>query len=255
MQLACRDVTVRFGGACVLDRVSLSIESGTFACVLGVNGAGKSTLLRAVAGLLPATGEITLGGASLSGLALKKRARMISYLPQDAQVAWPLAARDVVMLGRVPHLSSLTNPSAADEAAVDAALASVDAAGLSTRVVTELSGGERARVLLARALAVEAPLIIADEPIAALDPRHQIEVMQLFSSLARQGRTVIAAVHDLSLASRFADQAIVVDGRRVAAAGAAEAILTDELVGRVFGITVVAAERNGRRIILPWAPT
>jgi iron complex transport system ATP-binding protein len=158
------------------------------------------------------------------------------------------------MLGRMPHLSSLARPSPADLAAVEAALAVTDALALADRPLTDLSGGERARTLLARALAVEAPLLLADEPIAALEPRHQLEVMALFAAQAQRGRTVVAAVHDLALASRFATRVIVIAGRGIAADGPPHDVLKPELIARVFGIEAVTAQRNGETAIVPWLP-
>jgi iron complex transport system ATP-binding protein len=255
MQICCRAVSATFGESIVLNRVSCDVPEGTFVCVLGINGVGKSTLLRAIAGLLPITGEVAIDGAVVAAMSPRSRARTISYLPQTAEVAWPITARDVVMLGRMPHLSSLAGPAEADLAAVDAALANVDATMLADRLVTELSGGEKARVLLARALAVAAPVLLADEPIAALDPRHQIEVMELFQREAKAGRTVLAAVHDLALASRYAGQVIVLSAGGVAACGPPSEVLTDALVASAFGVEIVAAERNGLRAIVPWVTT
>jgi iron complex transport system ATP-binding protein len=253
MRLVCRDVSVSFGPCAVLEGVTLDIPEGSFVAVLGVNGAGKSSLLRAIAGLLPFAGDIHADGISIAEMEPRARARRIAFLPQGHEVHWPILARDAVMLGRMPHRSSLAEPTEADVAAVDRALAAADATGLAGRPVTDLSGGERARVLLARALAVEAPLLLADEPIAALDARHQIEVMALFAARARQGQTVLAAVHDLALASRFANRIVVIAGRTIAADGAPTEVLTRELVERVFGVSTVTAEQDGLRSLVPWA--
>jgi iron complex transport system ATP-binding protein len=215
--------------------------------LVGPNGAGKTTLLRALAGLLPSDGAIDVGGDALSSLSLAERALRFAYLPQGHVVHWPLPARDIVALGRYPH--GATDParlSRKDEEAVQRAMRSADVIALSERRVTELSGGERSRVALARVLAVEAPVLLADEPTAALDPRHQLTVMELLRSAARAGNAILAIMHDLSLAARFADRVLVIDhGALVADRPPAEA-LSPERLAEVFGIEATTVEVGGK---------
>lgn len=251
--LAVRDLSIWFGARMVLDRVGFEAKAGECIFVLGPNGAGKSTLLRAVAGLLTFDGAITLQGRALREMSANHRARQIAYLPQGHMVHWPLTGRDVVAIGRLPHGSSLARPSPEDSAAIDRALALADAIAFADRPVTELSGGERARVLLARALAVEAPVLIADEPTAALDPAHQLAIVEQLASLAASGRLVIAALHDLTLAARFASRVLVLDAGCLVADGVPSEVLTDELIGHVFAIRSARIEHDGRQFLIPWA--
>ncbi|MEZ5844181.1 MAG: ABC transporter ATP-binding protein [Hyphomicrobiaceae bacterium] len=253
MSLAVRKLTVHLGTRAIVSDVSFEIPPGALAFMVGPNGAGKTTAVRAAAGLVPASGRVVIDGQDLTGLAAHARAHHLAYVPQGHVAHWPLAVRDVIAVGRRPGVSSLGPRRRDDDDAIDAALASVDAVHLANRPVTELSGGERARVMLARALATNAPLILADEPIAALDPRHQLAVAGLLKRLAGEGRTILAVVHDLALAARFGDRVLVMcDGRLVADGPPAE-VLTDSVIADVFGIEVARFDHAGQRGLAPWA--
>lgn len=234
--LALDDVGVTLGGQAVLAQVSAAIGPGIVG-VIGPNGAGKSTLLRAIAGLVPFHGRITPP-------ATDPRAR--AYLPQGQTVHWPVTVERLVALGRLPHLGPLSRLGEADRAAVNRALARTDMLGLRTRTVTTLSGGERARALLARALAVEAPLLLADEPLAALDPRHQLQLQAILREEAALGRTVLLVLHDLTTAARLCDRLLLLDHGRLVADGAPLDVLTPATIAATYGVrAVILTECDG----------
>ncbi len=243
--LSASGLSVALGRRRVLADLELAFESGSFHCVLGPNGAGKSTLLRALAGLLPHAGSARIGDAEIAAMSPKLRARRIAWLPQDHAVHWPLPVRDVVALGRMPHGASLDRLHEADRDAVADAMARCDVAAMADRPVTELSGGERARVLLARALATGAEVLLADEPAAGLDPLHQLTIMAVLRAEARRGRVVVAVLHDLSLAARFADTVTLLHGGKVAMQGEPAAVLTAERIRDVFEIEASVEPREG----------
>jgi iron complex transport system ATP-binding protein len=238
----------------VLNDVSLALSSGHLVALVGPNGAGKTTLLRAMAGLVPSQGAIEVGGAALSSLILRERARRFAYLPQGHIMHWPLPARDIVALGRYPH--GATDPARLtpkDAEAVLRAMQATDVVEFSERRVTELSGGERSRVALARVLAVEAPVILADEPTASLDPRHQFDVMKSLRASADKGVLVIVVTHDLGLAARFADTVLVLSDGRLVSQGAPAEALSEKIMGEVFRISAYRAEYQREAVIVPWA--
>jgi iron complex transport system ATP-binding protein len=250
MSIVAKGARLSLGGRTVLDAVNLVVPAGRITAVVGPNGAGKSTLLRTFAGLVtPAGGEITLDDRPLAAHCGAERARVIAYLPQERAVHWPLSARAVVALGRLPHFGASTVE--ADAAAVDDALAAMDIADLAERPVVELSGGERARVLVARALAQQTPLLLADEPTAGLDPAHALALFELFTRLAAEGRTVVVALHDLSLAARFAHHVVLLAGGGIAAAGPPSEVLTPRHLEPAFGVTMLCTVIEGMAIVVP----
>lgn len=226
------------GAATVLDGVDLAVRPGELVALVGPNGAGKSTALRALLGLAPLIeGEARLCGWPLAELAPARRGRLAAYLPQDRPLVWRLAAEDVVALGLFAwNGRTYARLDAAARARVDDALDRVDARALKGRDVQTLSGGEQARVHLARVLASPAPVLIVDEPAAALDLRHQHQAMQVLRADADAGRAVLAALHDLDAARRWADRAIVLAGGRVMADGPPQTALDDARLAEVFGV-------------------
>ncbi|HEX4694684.1 ABC transporter ATP-binding protein [Sphingomonas sp.] len=246
MALSLDQVTLDLGPQRVLDGVSLSIAPGRVTVILGPNGAGKTSLLRAMAGLVrPSTGNVAIDGEDIAAMATRDRARTIGYLPQQSEVVWNMGARDVVALGRLPHRSGVV----ADEAAIANALAATDSAALADRRIGELSGGERARILLARVLAGEPRWLLADEPLASLDPAHQLDLLDRLRAVARGGAGVAVVLHNLAQAARVADDAVLMAGGRVVAAGPAPDILTPDRLGELFGVRLVAVP--GHPICIP----
>ena len=242
-----------FHGRDVVSDVSLQIGSGEFVALIGPNGAGKSTLLKAALGLIPSRGVVTLGGTPREALTGREQSRRVVYVPQDRDVAWPVSVEMVVGLGRVPHLPPFARAGDRDKTAIADALTRMDITHLRHRPATELSGGERARMLIARALAQDTPLLLTDEPTAGLDPAHQISLMQTFADLARDGRGVLACLHDLWLAARWCDRIVIIDEGRIIADGPPTDVLTRERLAAVYGITAHVGEVDGGLLILPTA--
>ena len=248
--LGVSELSVTLGRHRAVDGVTLSVEPGECVGLIGPNGAGKTTLLRAALGLLPAGGARSLGGAALSTLPAAERARRAAYLPQAREIAWSLTVETIVGLGRLPHRGLGAGLSRADRAAIDRAMARMDVAGFAARPATTLSGGEHARVLLARALAQETPLLIADEPTAGLDPAHQIAAMETFAALAREGRGAVVSLHDLGLAARWCTRLVLMERGCVVADGPPDAVLTPERLAATYGVTAYRAEAGGAPVIM-----
>ncbi len=250
--LAAQDLTVRFGARRVLDAVSMTLVRGEIVGLIGPNGAGKTTLLRACAGLIAeAAGRIRIDGTAIASLERQRRARTIAYLPQEATCHWPLEVGRLVALGRLPHLLPWQRPSGDDAAAVATALRLADVEDLVGRNVPTLSGGELGRVLLARALAVEPALLLADEPVAGLDPEHQLRMMAVLRDRSRAGAGVVVTLHDLGLAARFCDRLVLLSAGRIAADGAPDAVLTAERLACVYGITARIDRADGQMFVTP----
>jgi iron complex transport system ATP-binding protein len=223
----------------LLRKLDLQLEPGTVTVIVGPNGSGKTTLLRALLGLIePAEGRVLLDGKPLAQHSLRARARTCAWLPQRTELPWSMTARELVMLGRAPHLSALAGPGKVDHDEVMAALARVRAEALCDRDVRTLSGGELQRVLLARLLASKAPLLLLDEPTTALDIGHALALLELVQELAAGGHGVLMALHDLELARRHGDRALLLrgDGLGGHALGSAQEILRPELLSEVFGV-------------------
>jgi iron complex transport system ATP-binding protein len=234
--LALDQVSVSLGGRTVLSGVDAAFAPGTLTAVVGPNGAGKSTLVRAILALVPIGGRVQLDGTDVAAMPRADLARRIAYVPQGQTLHWPLSVERLVGLGRLPHLAPMSRIGATDMAAIERAMTRADVLHLRQRIATELSGGERARALFARALAVEAPALIVDEPLASLDPGHRIDVMTLLRAQADAGDTVIAVLHDLTLAARYCDRLLLIDAGRVVADGAPATVLSADRLRSVYGI-------------------
>ena len=255
-ELRCERLMVSLRGRRVLDGLSLALGGAPGASrglvgLLGPNGAGKTTLLRALAGLVaPDAGRILLDGADLGAMAPRERARRLAYLPQNPECAWPMTAEHVVALGRLPWGG--TDPQHPDtRAAVEASLRETDALHLMGRPMSELSGGERARIFLARALAGQPRVLLADEPVADLDPSHQIGVMEMLRRRAAAGTLVVAVLHDLGLAARFCGRIVLLQGGRVVADAPPAAALTPEALAAVYGVRVHREQVGDRLLVVP----
>lgn len=245
-QVVLSDFAVARGPCDVLRDIHLSVGAGEFVGLLGPNGAGKTTLMRAALGLMPHRGH-----SSLSALPVKVRARHVAWLPQAREIGWPVSVADLVTLGRLPHLSPGQRPGVADKAAIKDALARMGLDGFATRIATQLSGGEQARVLIARALAQDTGLLMADEPSAGLDPAHQLGLMETLAQEAARGRSVIASMHDLGLAARFCTRLVVLFQGGVVADGPPQEVLTPDLLARVFHIRAFVQQTEDGPIFQP----
>jgi len=240
--LMAQDLALSLGGAPVLAGVSAAIAPGQITAIIGPNGAGKSSLLACLAGLQrPSAGQVTVDGAPIHRLDPRQRACRIGFLPQVAEVNWDIDVETLVALGRLPHQSD----SATNAAAIAAAMAATDCARLGARVVNSLSGGERARVLLARVLAGQPDYLLADEPLANLDPGHQLDTLACLRLAANAGTGVAIVLHDLAHALRVADQVVLLHHGRLAAAGPPAMVLTNDHLTRVYGITITSLTLPG----------
>lgn len=234
--LSVKNLDVLLGHKAVIDAVGFEPDAGEFIGLIGPNGAGKTTLLRAILGLTPSTGDILLDGHDLRRMHVAERAKVISYLPQERDVAWPVSVRMLVSLGRSALKPTFAGLDKDDEAVIETAMQRMGVAELALRPADELSGGERARALIARVLAQDTSIIMTDEPVAGLDPAHQLELMELFAGLATENKTVIASLHDLGLAAKYCTRLIVLHQGRLVADGAPEEVLTAQLLKYVYGI-------------------
>ena len=247
MGLSIEALTVRLGRRTVLEGISATLKPGRVTALLGPNGAGKSTLLRATLALIPAAeGQVRLDGTDVTALAPRLRARRLGYLPQAAEPAWNIPARSLVALGRASHRSPFAGPSQADEAAIAHAMELTDTTRFACRLTGALSGGERARVMLARVLAGEPDWLLADEPLASLDPAHQVDMLDRLHGFAVGGRGVVVVLHDLNHAARIADDVLLLSEGRLAAFGPAGEVLRPDLLEQVYG---VAFQRIGEALL------
>jgi iron complex transport system ATP-binding protein len=247
-----RDVTVELGGRPVVAGVGASVAAGEWLALIGPNGAGKTTLLRAIAGLVPFAGEIELVGRPSGSLSRSERSRLIAVVPQDPAVPVWMTVGEYVLLGRTPHLGPLAKEGAHDREAAASALERLELLDLAERRLGTLSGGEKQRAVVARALAQESPIVLLDEPTAALDIGHQQQALELLDALrAGSGLTLVAAMHDLTLAAQYADRMVLLDAGRVAADGAPGEVLTEEAIARHYGASIDVVPVNGRIAVVP----
>jgi iron complex transport system ATP-binding protein len=251
MSIEARELCVDLARRRIVQAVSLVAHAGSLTVVAGPNGAGKSTLLRALSGLLPpASGDVLVKGQPISAYGKRALGRELAYLPQDRIVHWPVSVRVAVGLGRMPHHSASAGSSREDLKAIEDAMLAMDIGHLAERSIATLSGGERARVLMARALAQQSWALVADEPVSGLDPAHALELFAHLRSLADRGHAVITALHDLSLAARFADQIVLMKDGEVRSRGVPRDVLTAENLAAVYGIRATLRDIDGVLVVL-----
>jgi iron complex transport system ATP-binding protein len=224
----------------ILNSINMEVRAGELVGLIGPNGAGKSTLLKVLASLLkPASGQVLWQGKVLSTLKPNDRAKAIAWLEQNGAIHWPLTVERLVALGRLPHLAAWQQLNETDRRVLEAILQQTDLVALRARDATTLSGGERSRVLLARALASEPQVLLADEPVAALDLGHQIQTMQLLRDFVQGERAGVVVLHDLALAARYCDRLYLMQHGQIVAEGTAEQVLTTALLEQVYGVECV----------------
>lgn len=246
-KLTANNLRVCAGDAVLVDGASLTLQAGELVSILGPNGAGKTSLIRASIGLLkPVSGECELNGADCYRMSPTERAQQVSYLPQRRPLAWPNRVRDIVALGRFAHGAALGRLGKEDAAAVEAAMQSCDLQQLANRTADTLSGGELARVHFARTLAAHTPLLVADEPVDALDPLHQLRIASLMREFVDQGGGALVVLHDIALAARISDRLIWMKDGRVVLEGSPADTLTAETMATIYGVRAhVATDAHG----------
>ncbi len=253
-ELVFDDVAVRYGRRQALAPFSQRVETGEWLGVIGPNGAGKSSLLRAAAGLVAHDGSICVGDVALTAAPGRRRAAQVAYVPQEPLIPDDMPTFDYVLLGRSPYISYFGSETADDRRIVHDVLERLDLVEFRDRYLGELSGGERQRIVLARALAQEAPVLLLDEPTSALDIGHQQQALELVTELREHhGLTVVSALHDLTLAGTYADRLVMLDGGQVAAVGSAAEVLTAERLGAVYHVcvSVDVDPEDGAVIVVP----
>ena len=239
----------------VLSNVSIEIKAGELTGLIGPNSAGKSTLLDVLMKFLEAKGHVLLKGKPISNWSASAMAKTVAYMPQQHLAHWPISVYDYIALGRIPHTQLGQALKSEDEAKIEQAIDRADVRYLYARPVTELSGGELCRVSLARVLAVDAEVLLVDEPIAGLDPGHQLAVMQLLKQEADSGKTVVVVIHDLMLASRFCDSLWLMNQGKMVCSGPPDKVLTQQNLSDIYKVTVKVIETSPVEVVVPWSLT
>jgi iron complex transport system ATP-binding protein len=245
-------VTVELGGRAVVDGADLAVPEGEWLALIGPNGAGKTTLLRAIARLVPFAGSISLAGKTTTSMTRGELSRLVAVVPQEPSTPPWMTVGEYVLLGRTPHLGALGKEGRRDRETAAGALERLDLRGYGDRPLGTLSGGEKQRAVVARALAQEARIVLLDEPTAALDIGHQQQALELLDALrAESDLTLVAAMHDLTLAAQYAERMVLLDGGRIVADGPPDEVLTEEAVATVYGASVDVVDVDGRLAVVP----
>ncbi len=250
--LEANDLSVRLGKKTILDRINFNLQTGELVALIGPNGSGKTTMLKTLSGLLlPERGKIVFFGTPLASIKRDQLAQSLAYLPQGNENHWSVTAETLVMLGRLPHRKHWQSPSHQDRKIVENALIACDALQFKNCPVNHLSGGEKARVMLARALAVEPKILLADEPIAGLDPGHQLEIMGRFQKLSGSGMGIIIVIHDLTLAARFCHRLVLLCNQHILADDSPDHVLTEKNLSQCFNIKAHIGKIDGLPFVIP----
>lgn len=241
MTIRAQSVSLAYGPRQVLNELGITVEAGTMTLLAGRNGAGKSTLLKILVGIRkPDAGDVLLAGKNITDYPDRERARKVTLIPQDSDSPFEFTGRELVMMGRYPHIERFRGPKPEDHAAVERALDLTDATDFADRSVYTLSGGEMRRISIARALATEAEVLLADEPTSDLDLEHAVAVLTLLHGLAEKGRTVLLASHDLNLTAPRCDRVALLHGGTITHSGDPETVLSEDVVAQVFGVKSTA---------------
>lgn len=249
--LSVEHLSCKRGKHIVLDDISFTLQAGEFVGLIGPNGAGKSTLLRAILAQLPFQGRVILAGKDTVQLKNQQRAKLLSYIAQDREISWNMRVEALVQLGRFARLPTFSGLNAQDHQQVEHALQALEVTPLRNKFARELSGGEQARVVIARALAQETPLMLADEPVAGLDPAHQLGLMQIFHDLAAKGGSILCTLHDLGLAARWCSRLLLLKEGRLIADGPPADILREDVVRKLYGVDIYRMDTQDGLIIQP----
>lgn len=235
--IVLKNAGVEIDGRWLVRGCDMSLNAGHFTALVGPNGSGKTTLLRLLSGLLiPSEGVAELNGININDYSRRDLAKNISFVPQDTHVEFDFTVREIVAMGRHPHLGKFEREGVKDRDAIDEALRRADISHLADRLVTELSGGERQRVIIARSLATESDILLLDEPTANLDIAHALDVLDLSRKLAREGKTVAIALHDINAASRYADEVVLLNKGRIFKQGAPAGVFNENVLSEVFDV-------------------
>jgi len=252
--LAGKNISVSLNGQPIVNGVDIHVAAGELVGLIGPNGAGKTTLVKVLANLLPHySGSLEWQGKSIQGMKRSVWSRHLSYMAQGAMVHWPLRVDKVVSLGRLPHLAPWQKLTDADYEAIVQAMNDAEILHLSERIVTHLSAGERTLVMLARALAVNPKVLLADEPISGLDPNHQVQVMELLKNFALQGRGILVVLHDLTLAARFCDRVVLLKNGNVLSEGKPAEVLSPDGLREGYGIIAKYGRDGDQFYLIPWS--
>lgn len=252
MKLDLRALTASYGGHRVVAPATLELDACSHIGLIGPNGSGKTSFLKAIAGLVDSTGSALWNGHALDRMSAQMRARTVAYLSQSPRAHWPMRARDLVALGRLPHQRYGAAASDTDRAAVSEAMQITATMEFADRPMDSLSGGEFVRVQLARALCVKAPVLLVDEPTALLDPYHQLQIMAVLRSYANRGALVVSVLHDLTLAARFCHGVILMHGGRIIDRGRGVEVLSTESLEHAYRIEPLLGEHQNEPLIVPW---